>query len=342
MKVQQNISLKNYNTFGISTNAKRFVSISSYYDLQQLIKVEKDLFLISGGSNMLLTKDIEKLVVHIDMKGISIDNEDDNFVYITVNAGENWHEFVLFCIAENYGGIENLSLIPGNVGTCPIQNIGAYGVEVKDTIIKVEAIEIETGKRVTFSNKDCEFGYRNSIFKNKLKGKVILTAVSFKLTKKKHQLNTSYGAIEAELASKNIRKPTLKDISDAVIAIRKSKLPDPKEIGNSGSFFKNPVISKEQFLKLQKEYPNIPFYEIKPFDCAQGDITYKVPAGWLVEQSGFKGKRFGDAGVHEKQALVLVNYGNASGEEIYALAKKIQKKISKKFRIPLEIEVNVI
>ncbi|QNM86600.1 UDP-N-acetylmuramate dehydrogenase [Polaribacter pectinis] len=335
MKIQQNISLKNYNTFGISTNAKRFVSITSYYDLQQLLKVEKNLFLISGGSNMLLTKDIEKLVVHIDMKGISIDNEDDNFVYITVNAGENWHDFVLFCIAENYGGIENLSLIPGNVGTCPIQNIGAYGVEVKDTITKVEAIEIETGKRVTFSNEDCQFGYRNSIFKNELKGKVILTAVSFKLTKQKHQLNTSYGAIETELASKNITKPTLKNISDAVITIRKSKLPDPKEIGNSGSFFKNPVISKEQFLELQKQNPNVPSYTVS-------ETEIKVPAGWLVEQSGFKGKRFGDAGVHEKQALVLVNYGNASGEEIYALAKKIQKTVLEKFKISLEIEVNVI
>ncbi|TMM28836.1 UDP-N-acetylmuramate dehydrogenase [Polaribacter aestuariivivens] len=335
MNIQQNISLKNYNTFGISVNAKRFVSITSYYDLQQLLKIEKNLFLISGGSNMLLTKDIEKLVVHIDIKGISIDNEDDNFVYITVNAGENWHDFVLFCIAENYGGIENLSLIPGNVGTCPIQNIGAYGVEVKDTITKVEAIEIETGKRITFSNEQCQFGYRNSIFKNELKGKVILTAVSFKLTKKNHQLNTSYGAIETELASKNITKPTLKNISDAVIAIRKSKLPDPKEIGNSGSFFKNPVISKEQFLELQKKHSNIPSYNV-----SENEI--KVPAGWLVEQSGFKGKRFDDAGVHKKQALVLVNYGNASGKEIYQLAQKIQKTVLKNFGIALEIEVNVI
>ncbi|WP_435416157.1 UDP-N-acetylmuramate dehydrogenase [Polaribacter aestuariivivens] len=335
MNIQQNISLKNYNTFGISVNAKRFVSITSYYDLEQLLKVEKNLFLISGGSNMLLTKDIEKLVVHIDIKGISIDNEDDNFVYITVNAGENWHDFVLFCIAENYGGIENLSLIPGNVGTCPIQNIGAYGVEVKDTITKVEAIEIETGKRITFSNEECQFGYRNSIFKNELKGKVILTAVSFKLSKKNHQLNTSYGAIETELASKNVIKPTLKNISDAVIAIRKSKLPDPKEIGNSGSFFKNPVISKEQFLELQKKHPNIPSYTV-----SENEI--KVPAGWLVEQSGFKGKRFDDAGVHKKQALVLVNYGNASGKEIYQLAQKIQKTVLKNFGIALEIEVNVI
>ncbi|TXD48257.1 UDP-N-acetylmuramate dehydrogenase [Polaribacter sp. IC073] len=335
MKIQQNIPLKNYNTFGISVIAKRFITVTSVYELQQLLKTEKNFFLVSGGSNMLLTKDIETLVIHIDIKGISIDREDDNAVYLTVNAGENWHEFVLYCISNNYGGIENLSLIPGTVGTCPIQNIGAYGVEVKNVITKVEGLEIKTGKLVTFSNKDCNFGYRNSIFKNSHKAKIILTSVGFKLTKKDHKLNTSYGAIETELTSKNIARPTLKDVSDAVIAIRKSKLPDPKEIGNSGSFFKNPVISKKQFLELQKEHPNMPNYPVS-------SIEVKVPAGWLVEQSGFKGKRFGDAGVHEKQALVLVNYGNASGEEIYQLAQKIQETVFNNFRISLEIEVNVI
>ena len=335
MKFQQNISLKNYNTFGINVNAERFISVDSVYQLQQLLKIEKNFFLISGGSNMLLTKDINKLVVHIDIKGISIDREENKEVYITVNAGENWHEFVLWCVSNNYGGIENLSLIPGNVGTCPIQNIGAYGVEVKDTITKVEALEIETGKLVSFANNECNFGYRNSIFKNEVKGKYIISSVSFKLTKNEHQLNTSYGAIENELASKKIDKPSLKNISDAVIAIRKSKLPDPKEIGNSGSFFKNPVISKTQFLDLQKEYPNIPSYPITK-------ETLKVPAGWLIEQSGFKGKRFGEYGVHEKQALVLVNYGDATGEEIYLLAKKIQETILNKFGISLEIEVNII
>jgi UDP-N-acetylmuramate dehydrogenase len=337
MKIEQNISLKKYNTFGISINAERFVSITSFYKLQQLLKVEKELFLISGGSNMLLTKDIQKLVVHIDIKGIFIDNQDDNFIYITVNAGEDWHEFVLWCIDQNYGGLENLSLIPGNVGTCPIQNIGAYGVEVKNTITKVEGIEIETEKRIEFSNEQCQFGYRNSIFKNEQKGKIIITSVSFKLTKNNHKLTTSYGAIEAELESKNIKKPSIKDISNAVIAIRKSKLPDPKEIGNSGSFFKNPVIVKKQFLALQKKNPSIPFYEIS----SQEEIVYKIPAGWLVEQAGFKGKRFGDAGVHKKQALVLVNYGNASGIEIHQLAQEIRQIILKKFGISLEIEVNV-
>ncbi len=335
MTIQENISLKKYNTFGIDVTAKRFISVDSVYQLQQLLKVEKNIFLISGGSNMLLTKDIEKLVVHINIKGISIDSEDENNVYLTVNAGENWHEFVLWCVGNNYGGIENLSLIPGNVGTCPIQNIGAYGVEVKDTITKVEALEINSGKLVEFSNDDCKFGYRNSIFKNEVKGKYIITSVSFQLTKNNHLLNTSYGAIETELASKEIKKPTLKDISDAVIAIRKSKLPDPKEIGNSGSFFKNPIISKKQFFGIQKEYPKIPSYAVS-------DSEIKVPAGWLIEQAGFKGKRFGDYGVHTKQALVLVNYGNASGKEIHQLAQKIQEIILQKFGITLEIEVNVI
>ena len=309
MDIKENISLKKYNTFGISAFAKRFISIDSVYQLQQLLKINKEVFLISGGSNMLLTKNIEKLVIHINTKGISIDKEDDQFVYLTVNSGENWHDFVVWCVSQNYGGIENLSLIPGNVGTSPIQNIGAYGVEVKDTITRVEGIEIATGKLVTFSNEDCKFGYRNSIFKNTHKGKILLTSVGFKLTKKNHKLNTSYGAIETELISKKITTPSLKNISDAVISIRKTK--------------------------LKKEYPSIPSYPIS-------DTEIKIPAGWLVEKIGFKGKRFGDAGVHNKQALVLVNYGNASGVEIYELAKKIKEEVLNKFKVALEIEVNII
>ncbi len=337
LNIQQNISLKNYNTFGIDVTAKRFISIDSFYNLQQLLKKEKALFLISGGSNMLLTKDINKLVVHLNIKGISIDKETENKVFLTVNAGEVWHEFVLWCVSQNYGGIENLSLIPGNVGTCPIQNIGAYGVEVKDTITKVAALEIKTGKLVTFSADECQFGYRNSIFKNDVKGKYIITSVSFQLTKTNHKTNTSYGAIETELASKNIKKPTLKNISDAIISIRKLKLPDPNKIGNSGSFFKNPVISEKEFKILQKNHPKIPFYKAK-----ETPNLYKIPAGWLVEQCGFKGKRFDDAGVHKNQALVLVNYGNATGKEIQKLAHKIQETVFKNFAISLEIEVNVI
>lgn len=335
MNIQENISLKAFNTFGIDATAKRFVSITSVYHLQELLKKEKNIFLISGGSNMLLTKNIEQLVVHLDCKGISIDKEDEDFVYLTVNSGENWHDFVLYCVEQNYGGVENLSLIPGNVGTCPIQNIGAYGVEVKDVITKVEAVEIASTKLHTFANKDCKFGYRNSIFKNEAKNKYAITSVSFKLTKQNHTLNTSYGAIETELASKNITNPSLKEVSNAVIAIRKSKLPDPKKIGNSGSFFKNPVISKSHFLELQNQYPNIPSYIIS-------EDEIKVPAGWLIETAGYKGKRFGNYGVHEKQALVLVNYGNATGKEIYALAQKIKETILNQFSIHLEIEVNII
>lgn len=335
MKIQQNISLKNYNSFGIDVNAKRFVSIQSFYDLQEILKTEKNVFLLSGGSNMLLTKDIDQLVLLIDIKGISIDQEDENNVYLTVNAGEDWHQFILWCISQNYGGIENLSLIPGNVGTCPIQNIGAYGVEVKDVITKVEGLDIESSKRIEFSNSECQFGYRNSIFKNELKGKIVLTSVSFRLTKKNHVLNTSYGAIESELNQQNILTPTIKDVSDAVIKIRQSKLPDPKKIGNSGSFFKNPVISIALFQKLQSTYPEIPSYPIS-------DSTVKVPAGWLIEKTGLKGKRFGETGIHKKQALVLVNYGTATGKEVYDLAKKVQQTVLETFGIQLEIEVNII
>ncbi|MDT7833164.1 UDP-N-acetylmuramate dehydrogenase [Flavobacteriaceae bacterium S356] len=335
MIIQENISLQKYNTFGIEVFAKRFVSVTSFYELQQLIQTEKDFFLISGGSNMLLTADIHKLVVHIDIKGISIDRETEDSVHLTVNAGEDWHEFVLWCIDQNYGGLENLSLIPGNVGTCPIQNIGAYGVEVKNTITKVETLEIASGKRISFSNSACKFQYRDSIFKNEAKGHYILTSVSFKLTKKGYQINTSYGAIETYLEEHGISNPSIKDVSDAVIFIRKSKLPDPKEIGNSGSFFKNPVISKIEFEELQTKHPTIPSYPVS-------ESEVKVPAGWLIEQAGFKGQRYGDAGVHSKQALVLINYGNASGKEIYELAQKIQTSIKTLFNISLDIEVNVI
>ena len=334
MEFHSNFSLKNYNTFGIDVKAKKFVSVSSIEQLRNVLLSESDIFLLSGGSNMLLTKDIDKTVVHINLKGITIQEETENQVSVDVHAGEDWHQFVLWCVNHDFGGIENLSLIPGNVGTCPIQNIGAYGVEVKDVIESVEAIEISTGTIQTFSNSDCEFGYRNSIFKNALKGQCVLTKVRFKLTKGRHNLNTSYGAIESELLKHNIENPTIKDISDAVIAIRQSKLPDPKEIGNSGSFFKNPVIDATHFENLKEKYPNIPSYVID-------DNSIKVPAGWLIETAGFKGKRFGDAGVHDRQALVLVNHGTASGQEIFEVAEQIQNKIKKDFGIDLEIEVNV-
>jgi len=335
LKLQHNISLKPYNTFSIDVIAKQFIDITSLSDLKELVGTEKDFFILSGGSNLLLTKDIEGLVVHLNTKGITIVKETDNHVFVKVSAGENWHEFVMWCIDQNYGGLENLSLIPGNVGTTPIQNIGAYGTEVKDTIIEVVGLEIESNSTSIFTNKECEFGYRNSIFKNDQKGKYIITDVTFKLSKNDHKLNSSYGTIQSELEKNNIKNPTIKDLSDAVISIRQSKLPDPKEIGNSGSFFKNPVISRQQFETLQHNYPEIPHYIVT-------ETTIKVPAGWLVEQCGFKGKRFGDAGVHKNQALVLVNYGDATGKEIWQLAQNIQKTVFKKYNIELEAEVNVI
>ena len=333
MKIQQNISLKKYNTFGIQANAKRFVTVNSVNELSEIIKVEKDIFLLGGGSNMLLTSDIEKLVVHLNLKGIIVNDTEKDDVFVTAEAGENWHEFVLWCISQNYGGLENLSLIPGNVGTSPIQNIGAYGVEIKDTFHQLEAIEIETGVHKIFKNEDCNFGYRNSIFKNELKNKYIIINVTFKLTKNKHKTNTSCGAIATLLENKEA--PTIKNISDAVIHIRQSKLPDPKEIGNSGSFFKNPIIDAISFKIIKEKYPEIPHYIIS-------NTEVKIPAGWLIEQCEFKGKRFGDTGVHNKQALVLVNYGNATGQEIYNLAQRIQKKVKESFNITLDIEVNII
>ena len=333
MKIQKNISLKQYNTFGIHVNAKRFISINSLKELKEIIAFEKDIFLLGGGSNMLLTSDIEKLAIHLNLKGVIVNDTEKNHVFITAETGENWHEFVLWCISQNYGGLENLSLIPGNVGTSPIQNIGAYGVEIKNTFHQLEALEIETGKIKVFSKEDCQFGYRNSVFKNILKDKYIIINVTFKLTKSNHHNNISYGAIKTQL--RNIKNPTLKDISNAVIAIRKSKLPDSKEIGNSGSFFKNPIINLTSFKILQKKHLEIPHYII-----SENEI--KIPAGWLIEQCGFKGKRFGDAGVHTKQALVLVNYGNATGQEIYNLAKNIQQKVKKIFNVNLVIEVNII
>ncbi|AKA35778.1 UDP-N-acetylmuramate dehydrogenase [Flagellimonas lutaonensis] len=337
MNIQQNISLKNLNTFGIDVKASFFVEITSLLELQKALALEAypKKFVISGGSNMLLTKDIDALVLHINIKGISMVEEDDDMVVVQAMAGENWHEFVMWAIDRGYGGIENLSLIPGNVGTAPIQNIGAYGVELKDVFVSCTAMEIATGELKEFDKEACQFGYRDSIFKREEKGNYIITAVNLRLTKRNHKLNTDYGALEKELLDQNIVYPTIRDISNAVIKIRRSKLPDPKEIGNSGSFFKNPVISRKTFEKLQKKHPGLPYYEV---DKTQ----VKVPAGWLIEQCGFKGVRVGDAGVHEKQALVLVNYGNASGTEILQLAEEIQAAVKKKFKIRLTPEVNII
>ena len=284
---------------------------------------------------MLLTQDIQALVIHIDLKGKKVLNEDDNFVWVESQAGENWHEFVLWTIDQNFGGLENMSLIPGNVGTTPVQNIGAYGTEIKDTFVSCEAMTIATQLMKTFTKEDCHFGYRESIFKHEAKDQFIITSVVFKLTKRNHKINTSYGDISKELEKQNVTTPTLKDVSNAVIAIRQSKLPDPAALGNSGSFFKNPIIPKEQYEKVHALHPEMPHYVVS-------ETEVKVPAGWLIEKAGFKGKRFGDAGIHKNQALVLVNYGNATGQEILAVSRDILATILKEFGIAIEAEVNVI
>jgi UDP-N-acetylmuramate dehydrogenase len=336
LNIRHNISLENYNTFGIEVFADNFVEANSISDIQDIIKLDyPEKFLLGGGSNMLLTKNIETpLVIHLNIKGIEIINQNDDYVHIKAHAGENWHEFVLWCLERNFGGLENMSLIPGNVGTAPIQNIGAYGKELKDNFVSCETVEISTGKLKTFTKKECNFGYRNSVFKNELKGQYIITSVTFKLTKCNHKTNTSYGAIETELASKNITNPTLSDISNAVIAIRQSKLPDPKELGNSGSFFKNPIVPNTVFREFKSNFPDAPSYSVS-------ETETKIPAGWLIEQAGFKGKRFGDAGVHKNQALVLVNYGTATGQDIMNLAMKIKTSVFEKFGIEINPEVNI-
>ncbi len=337
MQIQQNISLKPYNTFGIDVTAKYFVSVTNMEVLKAVLKLKgyPNKLILGGGSNMLLTKNQDVLVIHIDIKGISIVSEDDDFVNIKANAGENWHEFVLWCLKNDYGGLENMSLIPGHVGTAPIQNIGAYGVELKDSFVSCEALCLETKEIEIFIKEDCAFGYRNSIFKQEFKGKYIIISVTFRLTKKNHKLHINYGTIESQLEETGIKNPTIQDISEAVICIRQSKLPNPKEIGNSGSFFKNPVISKKQFDALAENFEDIPSYPIS-------DNEVKVPAGWLIEKAGFKGKRFDNYGVHKKQALVLVNYGNASGKDILNLSKLIQKTIKRLFNVTIEAEVNIL
>ena len=336
MNIQKNISLKPYNTFGINVFAKHFISINSIEELQEVLKSQdySNTFILGGGSNMLLTKDIDKLVLHINLKGIDVVSETASTVLVKANAGENWHEFVLWCIDNDFGGIENLSLIPGNVGTAPIQNIGAYGVELKDVFESCEALHMASGEIKMFTKEDCQFDYRNSVFKNELKGQYIILNVTFKLTTQNHAIKTDYGAIGNELEKQNITKPTVKDISKAVIAIRSSKLPDPKEIGNSGSFFKNPIVPKTQFDTLKQNFPKIPSYSVS-------EELVKIPAGWLIEHAGFKGKKFNNYGVHKNQALVLVNYGNANGNDILNLSKLIQKTIKRIFDINLEAEVNI-
>lgn len=336
MNIAHDVSLKKYNTFGIDAKASSFVSVSTLDELKEALSTTtKRKFVLGGGSNMLIKNDIAALVIHINLKGIEVVKEDNDSIWLEVAAGENWHSFVMHCVNNNYGGVENLALIPGNTGTSPVQNIGAYGVELKDVFDSCSAINRKSLESKIFTHSDCKFGYRESIFKNDAKDLYVITSVTFKLSKKDHNLNTGYGAIQEVLKQKEIKNPTIKEIAEAVIHIRSSKLPDPKLLGNSGSFFKNPVIRKELYDSLQSKYAGMPVYPIS-------NEEVKVPAGWLIEQAGFKGYRIEDAGVHDKQALVLVNYGNATGDNLWDLALQIKDEVYKKFKINIEPEVNIV
>ena len=336
MEIKQNHSLKAYNTFGIDVIAARFGAFETVAQLKELIgEIKQGPYLIlGGGSNMLLTGDFDGLVMKNEIPGIEKIKEDEEYVYIKAGAGENWHAFVLYCIANNWAGVENLSLIPGCVGASPMQNIGAYGVEIKDVFYELSAYHINEGSAHTFRTEDCGFGYRESVFKRKYKGQFVITSVTYRL-RKQPVFHTSYGAIEEELIKMGVKDLSIRAVSDAVIRIRSSKLPDPAQIGNAGSFFKNPSIAKQQFDELKKQFPSIVGYD-------NADGTVKLAAGWMIEQCGWKGYREGDAGVHAKQALVLVNYGTARGDEIYNLSGKIVASVKERFGVELEREVNII
>lgn len=334
MQVEHNISLQPYNTFGLDVNADEVLTLT---DKEQLVEISRNYpgekHIIGGGSNILLTKNVTGLTIFNRLKGIEITGDDGMNIQIRVASGEVWHEFVLYAIEKNLAGIENLSLIPGTVGAAPMQNIGAYGVEVKEVIQEVTAWHWEEQKFVTYTNEQCRFGYRDSIFKHELKGNVFITDVVFQLTLEP-RYHTEYGAIQQELEKHGVTDLSIKAISDAVIAIRSSKLPDPKQIGNAGSFFKNPTIDIDQFLILQKNHPDIPSYPVN-------EQAVKIPAGWLIEQCGLKGYKTGNTGVHEKQALVLVNYGGAKGQEIWELSEHVLQTVYQQYGIMLEREVQV-
>lgn len=331
-------SLKNYNTFGIEAVADQLVEVTNNQGVKDAINLSKDLvvspLILGGGSNILFTKQSYPLVILNKLTGIEKQKEDEHFVWVKSGAGVVWHELVLHCIDQGWGGVENLSLIPGTVGAAPMQNIGAYGVEIKEVFESLEAIHQDSLEEKVFSNDECQFGYRESVFKKELKGKYFITSVTLKLTKK-HNINVSYGAISEVLSSKDIDSPSIKQVSDAVIQIRESKLPNPAEIGNAGSFFKNPVISNDQFQKLKTQYTDMPSYD-------QPNGKVKIPAGWLIEQCGWKGILEGDIGVHKNQALVLVNYGNGTGADIKNLAFKIKDSVKEKYNITITPEVNII
>ena len=344
MNIQQNISLLPYNTFHIAVASKYFAEIKTENDFSELLREEKfqsnQKLILGGGSNILFTKNFDGIVVKNSFTGISVVKEDENYVWVKASAGEVWHQFVLWCIEKNLAGLENLSLIPGQVGAAPMQNIGAYGVEVKDVFDKLEAIEIATGEKVNFKNAECEFGYRESVFKNKFKNQFLISSVTFRLNRIP-KFNVNYGDIKMTLDEMRVNELSIKAVGDAVIKIRSSKLPDPNVLGNAGSFFKNPVITKEEFdLFISKNpiAPNYPIHQSPNSPIKQ----YKIPAGWLIEQCGWKGKMVGHTGSHKSQALVLVNYGGATGNEVYQLALEIQKSVLDKFGITISPEVNLV
>ena len=338
MNILGNYSLKKLNTFHIEAFAKYFCEVASIEDIKEVLSANKyssqTKLILGGGSNLLFTKDFDGIVIKNNLKGINLINEDDDFYYVKSGAGEVWHQLVMHCINNNYAGLENLSLIPGNVGASPMQNIGAYGAEIKDTFYQLEALHINDKTIQTFSNADCKFGYRESVFKHEIKNQFIITSVTYKLNKKP-VYNIKYGAIEKELETMGITQLSIQAISKAVCNIRNSKLPNPEVIGNAGSFFKNPEILKSKFDSLKNKFPAIVGYDLE-----NGNL--KLAAGWLIEQCGWKGKSFGDAGVHKLQALVLVNYANAKGNEIFDLSEKIMNSVKEKFGVDLEREVNII
>lgn len=337
--LQENIDLLPYNTFKISAKARYFTSIHRPEQLNTLIQSNafksNPVLILGGGSNLLLTKDFDGLVIKNEINGITPVEENERTIALKIGSGENWHSLVMHCVGKDYGGIENLSLIPGTVGAAPMQNIGAYGVEIKEVIHNVEAIELSTGNVHSFSNEACKFGYRESIFKQELKNKFFISSITLTLTKKDHHFNTSYGAITEVLKEKNVEKVTVRAISDAIIDIRQKKLPDPKLIGNAGSFFKNPSVDFSVFEALKKSFPQLPSFP------GENNLI-KIPAAWLIEQSGWKGKTLENIGVHKHQALVLVNYGGGEGKKIWQLALDIQSSVKEKFNIHLQPEVNII
>lgn len=337
--VQERVSLKPYNTFGIDVTAKYFILLPSKEAVLEILQSpvfqSEEHIILGSGSNVLFTQDFNGLIIKNEIKGISVVEENETEIVVEVGAGEVWHDLVLYAIKNNWGGIENLSLIPGTVGAAPMQNIGAYGVEIKEVIENISAIEIATGKEKIFTNETCQFGYRESIFKHELKNKFVISSVTLRLSKVNHNINISYGGLRESTYIKGKETVTIQDVSAAVIEIRRSKLPDPKQIGNAGSFFKNPVIETKTYNSLQTKYPTIPGFKVN------NDET-KVPAAWLIEQCGWKGKTIGNVGVHKHQPLVMVNYGDGKGVEILSLAKQVQQSVQDKFGVKLQLEVNVV